>query len=393
MDQHREEIRMVITEHHVSRADDRASAELPKAVASRALSLISLERLEQEVKAGWSEGQVAWAGPKGDGWTYAENRRAFNDFPIVPRRLQGLGEKLPEVRTRLLDHELTLPIIASPIGSQGIINSDAELVTAEGTGLTGTLYVASGASTKPMEAIANVTPGPKWFQIYLNKDEGINRWLVQRAKAAGFSAIVLTADAVGPGVSDEFIRLGRPRPAHLTFGNHDPALGGRGDVLNQKLGLSFSDISFLKGISGLPVIVKGIQHAEDVAECLVAGAAAVWVSNHGGRQLDGVPATISVLREICDAVSGRVPVILDSGVRRGIDVIRWLALGATTVAIGRPLLWGSAAGGAFGVKSVFDHLRHEIQWAMVLTGVSRISDLERTHVRFPPSKATSPSSK
>jgi L-lactate oxidase len=207
---------------------------------------------------------------------------------------------------------------------------------------------------------------------------------VQRAKAAGFSALVLTADAVGPGVSDEFIRLGRPRPAHLTYGNHDPALGGQGDVLNQKQGLSYSDISFLKEISGLPVIVKGIQHAEDVAECLAAGAAAAWVSNHGGRQLDGVPSTISVLREICDAVEGRVPVILDSGVRRGIDVIRCLALGAAAVAIGRPLLWGSAAGGALGVKSVFDHLRNEIQWAMVLTGVSQISELGRAHIGLEP---------
>jgi lactate oxidase len=374
--------------HHPGRADARGLVE-PAAVASRALSLISLERLEQEVKAGWSEGQVAWVGPKGDGWTYAENRRAFSDFSVMPRRLQGLGEELPDVTTRLLDHKLTLPIIASPIGGQGIINGDAELATAEGTGLAGTLYVASGAPTQPMEAIAHVTPGPKWFQIYLNRDDSINRWLVQRAKAAGYSALVLTADAVGPGVSDEFIRLGRPRPAHITFGNHDPALGGRGDILNQKLGLSFSDIGFLKEISELPVIVKGIQHAEDVAECLAAGAAAIWVSNHGGRQLDGVPATISVLREICDAVSGRVPVILDSGVRRGIDVIRCLALGATAVAIGRPLLWGSAAGGALGVKSVFDHLCQEIQWAMVLTGVSRVSDLGRSHIRFTLSEAAS----
>ena len=235
-----------------------------------------------------------------------------------------------------------------------------------------------------MEAVANITPSPKWFQIYPNRDEGINRWLVQRAKAAGFSAIVLTADAVGPGVSDEFIRLGRPRPAQFTYGNHDPALGGRGDLLNQKQGLSYSDISFFREISGLPVIVKGIQHAEDVADCLSAGAAAIWVSNHGGRQLDGVPATISVLGEICDVVGRRVPVILDSGVRRGIDVIRCLALGATAVAVGRPLLWGSAAGGALGVKSVFDHLCNEIQWAMVLTGVSRISELGRAHIRLTP---------
>src|SRR5665811_1525941 len=142
------------------------------------------------------------------------------------------------------------------------------------------LYVSSGAATKPMEDIAKATPGPKWFQIYILRDMEINRWLVQRARTAGFSAIVLTADALGPGQSDDFIRLGRPFPPNLRPGNHDPALGGRGNFDDTKRDLSYSDIGFLREASGLPVIVKGLLNVEDIRQSLAAGAAGIWVSNH-----------------------------------------------------------------------------------------------------------------
>ena len=195
----------------------------------------------------------------------------------------------------------------------------------------------------------------------MNKDMEINRWLVQRAKAAGFSALVLTADALGPGQSDDFIRLGRPFPPNLRPGNYDPALGGRGNFANTKRDLSFSDITFLREASGLPVIAKGIVHPQDVRECLAAGAAGIWVSNHGGRQIDGVPAAISLLQPTVDVVEGRVPVIFDSGIRRGIDVFKAVALGATVVAVGRPVLWGLTCGGALGVKDVYTHISAELR--------------------------------
>jgi lactate oxidase len=202
-----------------------------------------------------------------------------------------------------------------------------------------------------MEDIATATPGPKWFQMFVNRDTEINHWLVQRAKAAGFSAIVLAADALGPSQSDDFFRLGRPFPSDLLKpANHDPARGGRGNFGNMKRDLVYADIAFLREASGLPVVVKGILSTEDVRQCVAAGAAAIWISNHGGRQLDGVPASITMLRPAVDAVEGRVPVILDSGVRRGIDVFKALALGATAVAIGRPVLWGLTTGGAQGVE-------------------------------------------
>jgi len=271
-------------------------------------------------------------------------------------------------------------VFTCPTGQQATFHVDGELPNAAGTGMAGSLFVASGASNRPMEEIAKATTGPKWFQIYMNKDMELNRWLVQRAKAAGFAAIVLTADALGPGVSDDFIKLGRPRAPGLSAGNHDPALGGHGTFAEQKRDLSFKDIAFLREASGLPVVVKGVVQPDDIRESLASGAAAIWISNHGGRQMDGVPGSISMLRAAVDTVAGRVPVVFDSGVRRGIDVFRALALGATAVGIGRPALWGLINGGSLGVKSVYAQLAFELKTAMLLSGVAKITDLKRDNL-------------
>ena len=214
--------------------------------AEAELKIVNFDLLEAEAKQILPPGRFAFMGAAGDGWTYRENRRAFNDFPIMPRRLQGVSAEAIDLRTTLMGHDLPFPMITCPVGAQGMIHVNAEVASAGGTGMAGTLYVSSGAATKPMEDIAKATPGPKWFQIYMTKDMEINRWLVQRAKAAGFSAIVLTADALGPGQSDDFIRLGRPFPPNLRPGNHDPALGGHGNFADQKRDLSFSDIGFTK---------------------------------------------------------------------------------------------------------------------------------------------------
>jgi L-lactate oxidase len=344
----------------------------------RELKIVNIELLEDDARKIISPGRFAVTGPAGDGWTYRENRRAFNDFPIMPRRLQGVNTI--DLRTTLLGHELALPVFTCPTGQQAIFHVNGELPNAAGAGMAGSLFVASGASSKPMEDIAKATTGPKWFQIYMNRDMEINRWLVQRAKAAGFSAVVLTADALGPGQSDEYIKLGRPHAPGLTEGNHDPALGGHGDFHDQKRDLSFSDITFLREASGLPVLVKGVVQPDDIRESLASGAAGIWVSNHGGRQMDGVPASISMLRTAVDTVAGRVPVLLDSGVRRGIDVFRALALGATAVGIGRPALWGLINGGSLGVKSVYAQLAFELKSALLLSGVAKVTDLKRDNL-------------
>jgi L-lactate oxidase len=344
----------------------------------RELKVVNVELLEDDARKIISPGRFAVMGPAGDGWTYRENRRAFNDFPIMPRRLQGVKDI--DLRTTLLGHDLALPVFTCPTGQQRTFHLNAELPNAAGTGMAGSLFVASGASSRPMEEIAKATPGPKWFQIYMNRDMELNRWLVQRAKAAGFSAVVLTADALGPGQSDEFIKLGRPRPPGATAGNHDPALGGYGDFSDQKRDLSFSDITFLREASGLPVVVKGVVEVDDIRQSLGAGAAAIWISNHGGRQMDGGPASISMLRAAVDTVEGRVPVVLDSGIRRGIDVFKALALGATAVGIGRPALWGLINGGSLGVKSVYGQLAFELRSTMLLSGVAKVTDLKRENL-------------
>jgi lactate oxidase len=346
----------------------------------RELKIVNVELLEDDARKILSPGRFAVMGPSGDGWTYRENRRAFNDFPIMPRRLQGVNDTDIDLRTTLLGHQLALPVFTCPTGQQATFHVNGELPNAAGTGMAGSLFVASGASNKPMEDIAKATNGPKWFQIYMNRDMELNRWLVQRAKAAGFSAIVLTADALGPGQSDDYIRLGRPRAAGLTAGNHDPALGGHGTFSDQKRDLSFSDITFLREASGLPVVVKGVVQPDDIRQSLASGAAGIWISNHGGRQMDGVPASISMLRAAVDTVEGRVPVVLDSGIRRGIDVFRALALGATAVGIGRPALWGLINGGSLGVKSVYAQLAFELKSTMLLSGVAKVTDLKRDNL-------------
>jgi L-lactate oxidase len=344
------------------------------------LKVVSVERLEDEARKILSPGRFAIMGPSGDGWTYRENRRAFNDFSIMPRRLQNVDDKDIDLSTTLLGHPLPLPVFTCPTGAQGNFHVKAELPNAAGTGMAGSLFVASGASNRPMEEIAQATAGPKWFQIYMNRDMELNRWLVQRAKAAGYSAIVLTADALGPGQSDDYIALGRPRDPALTAGNHDPALGGHGNFGDQKRNLSFSDITFLREASGLPVLVKGVVRPDDIRQSLAEGAAGIWVSNHGGRQMDGGPASISMLRAAVDAVGGRVPVVLDSGIRRGVDIFKALSLGATAVGIGRPALWGLIDGGSLGVKSVYAQLAFELKSTMLLSGVAKVTNLSRDNL-------------
>ena len=352
----------------------------PASNAYRELKIVNFDLLESEARKLISARRFAFMGPAGDGVTYRENRRAFNDYPIMPRRLQGISAEAIDLRTKLLEHDLPIPMITCPMGGHGMFHSNAEVATAGGTGLAGTLYVSSGAANKPLEDIAQATPAPKWFQIYMNRDMEINRWLVQRARAAGFTAIVLTADALGPNPADEYVRLGSFRPPDLTAGNHDPALGGRGTFRDFKRDLSYGDIGFLREASGLPVVVKGIVQAEDIRQSIAAGAAAVWVSNHGGRQLDGVPGAISLLRPAADVVQGKVPIIFDSGIRRGIDVFKALALGATVVAVGRPVLWGLIAGGTPGVRSVYAHITAEMKATMMLAGVAKVSNIKREHI-------------
>ena len=348
------------------------------------IDVLGPEALERQAQAILPPGAFAFvARGAGDEWTLAENRRAFNDFSILTRRFGGTVDSAIDLTTRLLSEKLTSPILVNPMGAQIMVHPEAEEVTAAGAGRADVLYTICGASNLPIEQIAKASNGPKWFQTYLNSDAGVSRDILLRARDAGAKAIVLTADALGPGTSDEFIRLGRPFSHGMTFGNYDPRYGGRGDFFSQKTNLSFDDIGWIRNITGLPVVAKGILRPSDAKDAISAGAAAIQVSNHGGRQIDGVPASISMLPSVADAVGARVPVILDSGVRRGIDVLRALALGATAVGVGRPVLYGAALGGARGVESVLDHLKTELHMAMLLAGAQSVGAIDRNFIMAP----------
>ncbi len=343
----------------------------------RKLNIVSLERLQTEAKKVIPEaGYTFVSGAAGTEWTLRENRRAFDDYRIVAKRLQGLTANDINIKTKLLNLDLPSPIMVAPMGVHGMVHEGTEKLTAQGAGLAGALYCSSGASHASLEEIAQSTTGPKWFQLYYNQDEAVTRSLLTRAKNAGYSAIILTADALGPGQSEDFIALGRPFRPDMTFGNHDPKRGGTGNFYAQKTNLTTQDIQFIKQFTGLPVIVKGVLRADDAVRFVQAGADAIQVSNHGGRQIDGVPASITALPAIAKAVNKRVPIILDGGVRYGIDVVRAIAMGADAVAVGRPVLFGLGMGGAEGVQSVLEWLNNDLKTAMLLSGTRSLADIK-----------------
>lgn len=285
----------------------------------------------------------------------------------------GIVRENIDTSVTLLGETLPHPIVITPMGSHGLVHPAAEVATAEGAARSGALLSVSSASTAPMEDIGAAS-GPKWFQMYLNVDEGLSREVLQRVRPAGFSAVILTVDAIGQGSSDEYVRLGRNRP-WLPYGNFPE---GAANVF--KTNLSWSDLEFTANASGLPVIIKGLTRPEDAVAAVEEGAAAIQVSNHGGRALDGTPAAISVLPQIADAVQGDVPIIMDSGIRRGTDVVKALALGADAVAVGRPVWWALALGGAGGVSGLMEYFQRELVDTVLHCGVNDVASLGREHV-------------
>ncbi|MGY3617076.1 alpha-hydroxy acid oxidase [Bradyrhizobium sp. USDA 10063] len=338
------------------------------------LRIINLRDLESEAQKVMTPYGFAYvAGGAGDEWTMRENLAAFNRTVIVPNYL--LGNKTPDTGTELLGAKLPFPIIAAPVGFQGSMHAQKELPTVKGAGLAGTLYVASSVTQLSLEEIAAATPGDKWFQPYIPASRPFAIEMLQRAKASGYKAIVLTIDATVTSNRERSTRLvGVPVP-NLALGNVPKTPGVSGNAMAMKVDLSWDDIEFCRSHTGLPVIVKGILSAAQAAECERYGCAAVWLSNHGGRQLDNTPSAMTVLPRVADALKGRLPIIIDGGIYRGQDVFRAIALGASAVALGRPLLYGSALGGAAGVQSVYEHLRNELIMTMQLAGTPNIKSV------------------
>jgi lactate oxidase len=334
--------------------------------AVRELHIANLEDLEAQAAKVIPKGAFAYIAAGADGqWTLRENRRAFDRYALRPQYL--VGKPAPDLRVTLLGQQLSMPVITAPMGAHGLAHASAEEGTARGTGEAGTLMTTSTAANRTIEAIARATKGPKWFQLYLHDDRGPSRELLQRAKAAGYSAVVFTIDAFAPGASDEGTRLRFSFPPSL------PLVNSRTAQFKKSLG--WEDVEFIRNTTDLPLVIKGVLTPEIATRAIERGAAAIQVSNHGGRQLDGVPAAIDALAAVAQAVKGRVPIVMDSGIRRGTDVFKALALGADAVALGRPLLYALALGGWMGVKSAYDRIRDELVRTMLIAGTGNVKEV------------------
>lgn len=306
--------------------------------------------------------------------TLRANRAAFERIQLRPRVL--VDASACATRTTVLGIPVAMPILIAPTAFHCLAHSEGECATAKGAGRAGTLMVASTSSTRSLEATASAASGPLWFQLYVADREGTEE-LVHRATEAGYRALVLTVDSPRWGHKERSIRSGFRLPAHLRKANFS-----NDKAAERSIALTWESLAWLRSLTPLPLILKGILTAEDAALAVEHGVDGIIVSNHGGRQLDGVAASIEVLPEITAAVDKRCEIYLDGGIRRGTDVLKALALGAGAVLVGRPALWGLAVNGAEGVYHVLEILRAELELAMVLAGCPALDCVSASLVRM-----------
>ncbi len=319
--------------------------------------------------------------------TLRENHAAYDRIALRYRVLRDISQR--STATTVLGQPIRMPVIVAPTAFHKLAHPEGEVATVRAAGNAGTLMILSTLSTTSIEEVLAAATGPVWFQLYVYKDRGATRALVERAEAAGCSALVLTVDAQVWGRRERDVRNRFQLPAGLSVKNLMPAGQEAFPKEAQDSGLaayvtslfdqtlSWKDVEWLCGLTKLPVLLKGIVHPEDARQAADYGAAGVIVSNHGGRQLDTAPATIAALPDIVDAVAGRVEVLIDGGIRRGTDVVKALAYGARAVAVGRPVLWGLAADGQRGVERVLELLRFEVDLALGLCGCARVEEIGR----------------
>jgi lactate oxidase len=351
--------------------------------ANQRIKIVNLLELEPEAQKILPAGGFGYiSSGSGSNWTRRENMAAFERIQIDPQPLGGT-EKV-DLTVEILGSKLSMPVIIPPMGSHGLAHVSKEEGSAKAAHAVGTLMLTSTQSNLSMEEIAQHNPGPKWFQLYAMKDRGVLRELLQRAKAAGYTAIAPTVDNLFGYPREENIRNAFRPPRSLGKGNAPRSISDPAAAIAaldaRKRDLNWDDMEFIKKESGLPVIVKGVLSAKVAAMAIKRGMDAVYVSNHGGRAFDGVQATITALPRIADAVQGRLPIIFDSGVRRGTDVFKALALGANVVACGRPVLYGLALGGSLGAQSVLEYMRDNLALVMRLAGTSSIKDISRDNL-------------
>jgi 4-hydroxymandelate oxidase len=347
------------------------------------LETIAREQLSREAYDYYASGA-------NDEVTLRENRAAYDRLGIAYRVLADVGHR--DLSTVVLGQPVAMPILVAPTAFHRMATPEGEKATARAAGEAGTIMILSTLSNTRVEEVVAAASGPVWFQLYVYRDREATAGLVRRAEAAGCKALVLTVDAPLLGRRERDVRNRFRLPPGLSVANMLPE--GYGEV-PQALAdsglaayvatlldpaISWRDVTWLRSITHLPVLVKGIVRPDDALRAADAGAAGIVVSNHGGRQLDTSPATIDVLPEIADALAVRgaaLEVLVDGGVRRGTDVVKALALGARAVLVGRPILWGLAADGEAGAALALRLLRDELDLAMALAGTPTVSDITR----------------
>jgi 4-hydroxymandelate oxidase len=331
--------------------------------------LLSLSDYETAARTRISHG--AWeriAGGAADEITLRWNREAWDRIKLKPRVLVDVSKI--DTRVNLLGAELPFPIILAPTGGQGFVRPDGDLEAARGAAAAHATYVISSSASLPVDRIARDGGGPSWFQLYVQKDRGFTKALLQRAEDAGCRALCVTVDSPTFGLRNREERSKGDLPERQL-----PNLMGK-DYLDPTL--TWKDIEWLQGFARRPILLKGILNPDDAAIAARSGVAGIIVSNHGARNLDTVPATMEALPLVIERVAGRVPVIVDGGIRRGTDVVKAIATGAAAVQIGRPYLWGLGVAGAEGVTRVVEILRKELELSMALMGRPTIKAIDRT---------------
>lgn len=322
---------------------------------------------------------VAWeyySSGSADEVTMRWNRESLTRLRLRPRVMVDVSKV--DTHMKLLGREMAHPILLAPTSAHILADPEGEVATVQGAGEADATMVISTLANRTVEDIAHAATKPVWFQIYVDDDRGLTKQLVQRAEAAGAVALCITVDL--PWV------YARTREAHihdesplLSFPNVNlTTLVGTGQKSNRSASLNWRDLEWIRSFAKTPVLVKGILSADDAETAVKAGVSGVIVSNHGGRALDTVPATIDALPEIVERIAGRVPVLMDGGIRRGTDVLKALAIGANAVLVGRPYLYGLGVGGSDGVRHVIEILRDELQAAMALTGRRSIAEIDKS---------------
>ncbi|TQF02718.1 aminotransferase class I/II-fold pyridoxal phosphate-dependent enzyme [Kitasatospora acidiphila] len=363
------------------------SSELPKAAA-----LFTLADYETAAKKHFDQGSWDFiAGGAGQERTLAANLAAFDRVRLQSRVLTGAG--LPETKTTLLGRSWSAPIAVAPMAYHTLADPEGEVATARAAGAAGLPLVVSTFAGRTFESIAEAATAPLWLQVYCFRDRSTTRRLVERAERAGFEALVLTVDAPRLGRRLRDLRNGFRLPdgmvpANLTGGDY--ASPSAHALTEFDPALDWSVIDWLREVSSLPVLVKGVMSTSDARAAVRAGVDGIVVSNHGGRQLDGAPATLDVLPGITAAVGGACPVLVDGGIRRGADVLAALALGADAVLLGRPVLHGLAVGGERGAAHLLDLITEELVEAMALTGTPSVAETGPSLVGAEPEAAPAP---